>query len=100
MELKGDVFSMDGKRRILIVSFFDCTQVSSGSVFDGVMPVLCRCYALEPESGDGSAIQSRTPSKTKQGRWRSLGDLVVFFDYRGYGKSSIKVGASFAFDTS
>jgi len=29
MELKGDVFSMDGKRRILIVSFFDCTQVSS-----------------------------------------------------------------------
>jgi len=29
MELKGDIFSMDGKRRILIVSFFDCTQVSS-----------------------------------------------------------------------
>ena len=45
MELKGDVFSMDGKRRILIVSFFDCTQVSSRkkhrrfrSVFDGVLP--------------------------------------------------------------
>jgi hypothetical protein len=29
MELKGDIFSMDGKRRILIVSFFNCTQVSS-----------------------------------------------------------------------
>ena len=48
MELKGDVFSMDGKRRILIiVSFFDCTQVSFrkkhrkadlGSVFDDVLP--------------------------------------------------------------
>jgi hypothetical protein len=29
MELKGDVFCMDGKRRILIVIFLDCTQVSS-----------------------------------------------------------------------
>jgi hypothetical protein len=46
MELKGDVFSMDGKRWILIVSCFDCTQVSSrkkhrkdsGSDFDGIMP--------------------------------------------------------------
>jgi hypothetical protein len=26
---KGRCFSMDGKRRILIVSFFDCTQASS-----------------------------------------------------------------------
>src|SRR6266404_3150457 len=26
---KGRSFSMDGKRRILIISFFDCTQVSS-----------------------------------------------------------------------
>lgn len=43
MELKGDVFSMDGKRRILIVSFLDCTQGKAGSlqgtkVFDGVLP--------------------------------------------------------------
>ena len=35
MELKGDVFSMDGKRRILIVSFFDCTQVSSRKASKG-----------------------------------------------------------------
>jgi len=45
MELKGDVFSMDGKRRILIVSFFDCTQVSSRKK---------RVFCL---GGDGSAIR-------------------------------------------
>jgi hypothetical protein len=28
MELKGDVFSMDGKRRILIVSFFDSKLIA------------------------------------------------------------------------
>jgi hypothetical protein len=49
MELiKADVFSMDGKRRILIVSFFDCTQVSSrkkhrkaGRIQEAFLMVFC-----------------------------------------------------------
>ena len=49
MELKGDIFSMDGKRRILIVkSFFDCTQVSSrkkhrkaGRIQEAFLMVFC-----------------------------------------------------------
>jgi len=48
MELKGDVFSMDGKRRILTVSFFDCTQVSSrkkhrkaGRIQEAFLMVFC-----------------------------------------------------------
>jgi hypothetical protein len=53
MELKGDFFSMDGKRRILIVSFFDCTQVSSRKKHRKDSGSWC--YALKPESGDGSA---------------------------------------------
>jgi hypothetical protein len=39
-----DVFSMDGKRRILIVSFFDYCKEEAF------------CSALKSESGDGSAI--------------------------------------------
>jgi hypothetical protein len=61
MELKGDFFSMDGKRRILLVSFFDCTQVSSrkkhrkaGRIREAFFMVFSE--ALKPESGDGSAI--------------------------------------------
>jgi hypothetical protein len=44
MELKGDVFSMDGKTpksRILIVIFFDCIQEKASKgicSFDGFLP--------------------------------------------------------------
>ena len=44
----GDVFSMDGKRRILIVNFFNCTQISSkkkhrkaGRIQEAFLMVFC-----------------------------------------------------------
>jgi hypothetical protein len=49
---KGRYFSMDGKRRILIVSFFDCIQVSSRSCH--ATSSFGEIAALKPESGDGS----------------------------------------------
>jgi hypothetical protein len=44
MELKGDIFSMDGKRRILTVIFFDWTQVSSRKKH---LKRRCGTYCLE-----------------------------------------------------
>src|SRR5882762_2876258 len=65
MELKGDVFSMDGKRRILIINFFNCTQVSSRKKHrkaGRIQEAFLRCSGLKPESGDGSAIHPNKDS--------------------------------------
>src|SRR6267378_938413 len=71
MELKGDVFSMDAKRRILIVSFFDCTHPgksieSSGSVFDGVLPLSLKAAMVLPSTHRWrSELRKQSPIKNK-----------------------------------